>query len=78
MVLPIQTAIAQIGNLNMERRAAFKYGGSNFTLLSAARISTGCTLIEAAGNEMAIYRRAYPFGLSAISVLVPLTCFRKN
>ncbi|WP_323001011.1 L-lactate permease [Denitromonas sp.] len=74
MVMPIQKSIAEFGGYSASAIAALQNtAGSNFTMLSAARVAMGCALAGTAGRELAVYGKAYPLGVASLSVLVLTT-----
>lgn len=74
MVMPIQGAIAAQSQFDPVWMAALQNtAGSNFTMLSAARVAMGCALVGLAGRERDIYREAYLLGVAALAVMIAAT-----
>jgi len=75
MVMPIQSGLASHGQYDLGWVAALQNTtGSNFTMLSAARVAMGCSLLGNKVTEHAVYARAYLLGVAVILIMgaVPL------
>ncbi len=75
MVMPIQSGLASHGQYDLGWIAALQNTtGSNFTMLSAARVAMGCSLLGNKVSEHAVYARGYLLGVAAILIMgvVPL------
>lgn len=74
MVMPIQGAIATQSQFDPAWIAALQNtAGSNFTMLSAARVAMGCSLVGLVGQERDVYQQAYLLGVAALAVMIAAT-----
>lgn len=74
MMMPVQTALARTAGVNIAWAAAIQnVAGSTFTMLSPARIATGCALLGLTGQDRAAYGKTWPF--AAVTLVILMVCW---
>lgn len=70
MMMPVQAALAHAAGAEVAWTAAMQnVSGSTLSMLSPARIATGCALLGLVGQDRAGYAKAWPFGAVALFIL---------
>jgi len=70
MMMPVQAALAHAAGADVAWTSAMQnVSGSTLSMLSPARIATGCALLGLVGQDRAGYAKAWPFGAVALLIL---------